>query len=176
MSRSKATAALPRSRSEPSLMETAAIREVGRRCACFNLRRVTRAVTQVYDEYLRPTGLRVTQFTVLVALRNLNQSTINQLADKLVVDRTTLTRNLRPLEDSGLVRTRPGEDRRVREIFLTPAGEEKLQEALPLWREAQGQMRKALGRDRLERLLSDLSTTLHVVREREPAARSSGGH
>lgn len=169
MSRSKAAAAI-KPRGETMVVETAAIREVGRRCACFNLRRVTRAVTQVYDEYLRPTGLRVTQFTVLVALRNLHQSTINQLADKLVVDRTTLTRNLRPLEDAGLVRTRPGEDRRVREIFLTAAGEEKLHEALPLWRDAQSQMRRALGRDRLERLLSDLSTTLHVVREREPGS------
>lgn len=170
MSRSKAGSTLLRSRTESSVVETAAIREVGRRCACFNLRRVTRAVTQVYDEYLRPTGLRVTQFTVLVALRNLHQSTINQLADKLVVDRTTLTRNLRPLEEAGLVRTRPGEDRRVREIFLTSAGEEKLCEALPLWRDAQSQMRRALGRDRLERLLSDLSTTLHVVRDREPSS------
>jgi len=169
MPRSRVSAAAIRAKSEAEVWETAAIREVGRRCACFNLKRVTRAVTQVYDDYLRPTGLRVTQFSVLVALRNLHQSTINQLADKLVVDRTTLTRNLRPLEDAGLVRTRPGDDRRVREIFLTPAGEEKLQEALPLWREAQGQMRRALGRDRLERLLSDLSATLHVVREREPA-------
>ncbi len=177
MSRSKTGSAVLRAPAETSVFETAAIREVGRRCACFNLRRVTRAVTQVYDEYLRPTGLRVTQFSVLVALRNLHQSTVNQLADKLVVDRTTLTRNLKPLEDAGLVRTRPGEDRRVREIFLTAAGEEKLQEALPLWRDAQTQMRRALGRERLERLLSDLSTTLHVVREREPSAQRppSGG-
>lgn len=166
MSRSKASsAAALRSRPSTEVMETAAIREVGRRCACHNLRRVTRAVTQLYDDFLRPTGLRVTQFSVLVALRNLDQTTVNRLADKLVVDRTTLTRNLRPLQDAGFVRLRPGEDRRVREISLTPAGEEMLQTALPLWREAQNQMRRALGRDRLERLLSDLSTTLHVVRD-----------
>jgi DNA-binding MarR family transcriptional regulator len=165
MTRSKASAVALRSRSSAEAVETAAIREVGRRCACFNLRRVARAVTQLYDDFLRPTGLRATQFSVLVALRNLGQSTVNQLADKLVVDRTTLTRNLRPLQEAGFVRTRPGEDRRVREIFLTPAGEVKLHEALPLWREAQSQMRRVLGRDRLERLLSDLSTTLHVVRD-----------
>ena len=63
----------------------------------------------------------------------------------------------------------------MREIFLTGAGEDKLQEALPLWREAQNQMRRVLGRDRLERLLSDLSTTLHVVREREPSDRRASG-
>jgi DNA-binding MarR family transcriptional regulator len=177
MPRAKASAALLRSSTPTPVTESAAIREVGRRCACFNLRRVTRAVTQVYDDFLRPTGLRVTQFSVLVALRNLHQSTVNQLADKLVVDRTTLTRNLRPLEDAGLVRTRPGADRRVREIFLTTAGEEKLQQALPLWREAQSQMRRSLGRDRLERLLSDLSTTLHVVRDREQGdSRANGSH
>jgi len=164
LQRSRTTSAATRARSGEGL-ETAAIREVGRRCACFNLRRVTRAVTQLYDDFLRPTGLRVTQFSVLVALRNLEQATVNQLAEKLVVDRTTLTRNLRPLEQSGFVRTRPGLDRRVREISLTPAGIEKLHQALPRWREAQGQMRRALGRDRLERLLSDLSATLHVVRD-----------
>jgi DNA-binding MarR family transcriptional regulator len=164
-SRPKAKSVAPRSRSEASVLETAAIREVGRRCACFNLRRVTRAVTQLYDDFLRPTGLRVTQFSVLVALRNLDQTTVNRLADKLVVDRTTLTRNLKPLQEAGFVQMRPGEDRRVREISLTPAGEVKLHQALPLWREAQSQMRRALGRDRLERLLSDLSTTLHVVRD-----------
>jgi DNA-binding MarR family transcriptional regulator len=165
MTRSRTTSANARSLPAGDLVETAAIREVGRRCACFNLRRVTRAVTQLYDDILRPTGLRVTQFSVLVALRNLKEATVNQLADKLVVDRTTLTRNLRPLEQAGLVRTRPGVDRRVREISLTPAGEVKLHEALPHWREAQAEMRRALGRDRLDRLLSDLSATLHGVRD-----------
>jgi DNA-binding MarR family transcriptional regulator len=154
-----------RARSEASGFETAAIREVGKRCACFNLRRVTRAVTQLYDDFLRPTGLRVTQFSVLVALRNMGQATVNQLADKLVVDRTTLTRNLRPLQEAGLVRTRPGADRRVREISLTQAGEDKLHQALPRWREAQNEMRRSLGRDRLDRLLADLSATLHGVRD-----------
>ena len=158
---------LSAARARPSTdgFETAAIREVGKRCACFNLRRVTRAVTQLYDDFLRPTGLRVTQFSVLVALRNMERATVNQLADKLVVDRTTLTRNLRPLQQAGLVRTRPGVDRRVREISLTPAGEEKLHQALPRWREAQNEMRRSLGRDRLDRLLADLSATLHVVRD-----------
>jgi DNA-binding MarR family transcriptional regulator len=154
-----------RARASADGVETAAIREVGRRCACFNLRRVTRAVTQLYDDFLRPTGLRVTQFSVLVALRNLDQATVNQLADKLVVDRTTLTRKLRPLQQAGFVRSRPGVDRRVREISLTAAGEDKLHQALPRWREAQSQMRRSLGRDRLERLLSDLAATLHVVRD-----------
>jgi len=165
MTRSPTTSLMARPLSAGDLVETAAIREVGRRCACFNLRRVTRAVTQLYDDILRPTGLRVTQFSVLVALRNMKEATVNQLADKLVVDRTTLTRNLRPLQQAGLVRTRPGLDRRVREISLTPAGEEKLHKALPHWREAQAQMRRALGRDRLDRLLSDLSATLHGVRD-----------
>jgi DNA-binding MarR family transcriptional regulator len=159
------TVSAVRARPETSGFEPAAIREVGKRCACFNLRRVTRAVTQLYDDFLRPCGLRVTQFSVLVALRNMERATINQLADKLVVDRTTLTRNLRPLQEAGLVRTRPGVDRRVREISLTPAGEDKLHQALPHWREAQNEMRRSLGRDRLERLLADLSATLHGVRD-----------
>ena len=87
-----------------------------------------------------------------------------------LMSRTLLAGRLEQLEHAGIVRSVPRPGGRGREYHLTAAGEEKLHEALPLWRDAQSQMRRALGRDRLERLLSDLSTTLHVVREREPGS------
>lgn len=140
-----------------------AFREEGGRCACFNLRRVTRAVTQLYDDALRPTGLRSTQITVLVALSRAQPVTIQRLAASLVVDRTTLTRNLRPLQEAGLVRVERGSDRRVREIVLTPAGERKIEEAFPRWRRAQQRIEGGLGPERFACLLDELTQTLGVV-------------
>ena len=80
----------------------------GNLCACFNLRKAMRTVTHLYDEALKPAGLRATQFTVLASTRNLGPVSVNQLAEKMVMDRTTLTRNLKPLERDGLIAVRQG--------------------------------------------------------------------
>ena len=118
----------------------------------------------MYEEALRPTGLRATQFSLLVATRLYGVTTINRLAKGLVMDRTTLTRNLKPLESQGLVRTNPGsEDRREREVTLTGAGQETLNKALPLWKEVQYEVTLALGQTRVSRLLSDLSAAVDVT-------------
>ena len=92
------------------------VQRAGLGCACFNLRKAARAVTQLYDDALRPAGILATQLPLLIATGRLERVTISQLAEAMVMDRTTLTRNLRPLERDGLVRTKPGKDRRVREI------------------------------------------------------------
>ncbi len=85
-------------------------------CVCFNIRKSARAITQLYEDALRPTGLRATQFTLLVATRVMGTATISGLAKGLVMDRTTLTRNMKPLEKHGFIRITPGkEDRRERE-------------------------------------------------------------
>ncbi len=83
-------------------------------CACFNLRKVTRAVTQLYDELLRPAGLRVTQFSLLVAVRMAGPVGVTRLVELTVMDRTTLTRNLELLQKQGLIEVASGEDRRTR--------------------------------------------------------------
>ncbi len=133
-------------------------------CVCFNLRKSARAITQLYEEALRPTGLRATQFSLLVATRLHGVATINRLAKSLVMDRTTLTRNLKPLENQGFLRTTPGsEDRREREVTLTIAGQDILSKALPLWKQVQQQVTKALGQTRVDRLLKDLSATIEVI-------------
>jgi DNA-binding MarR family transcriptional regulator len=137
--------------------------EVAATCACFNVRRAARTVTQLYDDLLRPSGLRTTQFTLLVLLLGHGPTSINQLAAAAGADRTTLTRNLALLEGQGLVRVRPGEDARVRIVELTDAGERAVATAYPLWREAQAVVADRMGASRLARLLSDLSAAADAV-------------
>lgn len=133
-------------------------------CTCANLRKASRAVTQFYEEMLRPTGLRATQFTVLCAISVLGQPTITDLADTLVMDRTTLTRNLKPLEKQRLVESVSGKDRRTRMVRLTSQGHQLLAEALPLWQEAQTKMVNGLGQETTDQLLQLLSNVVGVVR------------
>ena len=110
-------------------------------CACIALRRATRAVTAAYDAALAPSGLRVTQFSVLRTLARLGPLGVTRLAEKVALDRSTMGRNLDPLERRGLVHIEVGvTDRRERVAHLTPAGEAAIEAALPLWREAQGRV------------------------------------
>ena len=131
-----------------------------RRCACATIRRTDRVLTQFYDEILAPSGLYVTQFTTLATLAEAAPVTINRLAEILVMDRTTLTRNLEVLTKQHLVRIEEGQDRRMRLVFLTQEGEEALRRAWPLWQEAQARIERALGRERFEGLLTDLSAVI----------------
>ncbi len=125
-------------------------------CACFNLRKATRAVTQLYDEMLRPTGLRATQFSLLVAAEMLGPITVTRLAEMGVIDRTTLTRNFKPLEKRGLIEVVLGKDRRTHMVSLTGRGKEALAKALPLWKKAQARVVKELGRQRWNSLQANL--------------------
>jgi DNA-binding MarR family transcriptional regulator len=114
-------------------------------------------MTQLYDDVLRPTGLRVTQFSLLMGIRNLEPVTLLRLAEVMAMDRTTLTRNLRPLEQQKLLQIVPGEDRRERRVTLTPRGHQVLAEAFPLWEKAQAQVLDAFGRERLSFLVTELA-------------------
>ena len=133
-------------------------------CACFNLRKATRAVTQLFDVALHPIGLRGTQLGILVAISSAGSATISRLAEWLVMDRTTLTRDLKPLEKQRLVKIVPGKDRRTRCVALTNRGCETLLKALPLWEKAQARIVKGLGQDRFEALLEGLSEAVSVAR------------
>lgn len=134
-------------------------------CTCFNLRKATRAVTQLYDEALRPSGLRATQFSLLSVVGAFGTVSISDLAEEAVMDRTTLTRNLSVLEQEGLIRIEPGEDARVREVSLTPAAVEKLAEARSYWAKAQAHMTDALGAPRVKRMLGDLSGAIGAAQQ-----------
>jgi DNA-binding MarR family transcriptional regulator len=108
-----------------------------RACHCYALRRAARLVTQHYDRILRPSGLRTTQFTLLVGLAQRGPIPLTRLASMLGLERTSLTRNLKPLTAKGWVTVTPDADRRVRSVGITPQGKAKARAALPLWRQAQ---------------------------------------
>ena len=141
------------------------IMQVPGTCASFHLRRADRVVTQLYDDTLKPSGLKSTQFTLLTAIHLKGPVAINGLADAMVMDRTTLTRNLRPLEKQGWIDVAPGKDRRVREVSLTEAGRHVLESALPLWQKAQALVAERLGDERMQHLLSDLAATVDAIRQ-----------
>ena len=134
-------------------------------CACFNIRKAARAISQLYDDVLRPSGLRVTQFSILAVTKRLGPVTVTRLAEETVTDRTTLTRNLKLLAQQRLVRVVPREDRREREITLTDRGRAALAQAYPFWKSVQAQVAKGLGPERFRRLLSDLRTTVALTRK-----------
>lgn len=116
-------------------------------CACANLRRAARAVTHLYDQELRPTGLEPTQFTLLMTLNATGEVTQGKLGQRLILDSTTLTRSLAPLRARGWISSRRGQDRRERLWKLTTAGRRVLERAQPYWEQAQRRLRKALGQD-----------------------------
>src|SRR5438046_3530531 len=121
-----------------------------RRCACATVRRSDRVLTQFYDEILAPSGLYITQFTLLAAISQAAPVTINRLAEILDIDRTTLSRNLEVLAKQHLVRIEEGEDRRTRQVQLSQEGEQALKRAWPLWHEAQARIEHVLGRERFD--------------------------
>jgi DNA-binding MarR family transcriptional regulator len=115
-------------------------------CNCLAIRQAARQLTQLYDAELSSTGLRVTQYSVLACLAYLKSATMQQLADTLVMDRTTLTHNLKPLQRDGLVSVGVAEgDQRARVLQLTPLGRETLQRAKKAWQRAQDRFEAAFG-------------------------------
>ncbi|MFQ5743814.1 MAG: MarR family winged helix-turn-helix transcriptional regulator [Acidobacteriota bacterium] len=135
-------------------------------CICLNLRMASRAVTQYYDAQLRPSGIKATQLPVLTLAEANGPMTMSHLADELVMERTTLTRNLKPLQRRGLIRIEEGEDRRARLVVLTEAGRKAMARAAPLWQRAQARMVRGLGRKRFGELLQELGATVAVAAER----------
>jgi DNA-binding MarR family transcriptional regulator len=110
-------------------------------CTCSALRRATRAVTTAYDAALRPSGLRVTQFAILRLLDRLGPTPVTRLAAEAALERTTMGRNLDPLERRGLVRIAAGAvDARERVVVLTEAGRDAIAAAIPYWRDAQARI------------------------------------
>jgi DNA-binding MarR family transcriptional regulator len=130
-------------------------------CVCLGLQRAARNVARRYDEALRSAGLTSGQFSILSALLREKPTAISALAELLGLDRTTLNRNLRPLEaEKQVVIVPDSEDRRVRRIELTVAGRKRLEAAIPLWRKTQLESNKRLGRTgwhELRPLLNSLS-------------------
>jgi len=129
-------------------------------CNCLAVRQAARHITQFYDVFLLPAGLRTTQFSILAKLRRLGPMTINALAAEMVMDRTTLGRNIRPLQREGLLAVAPGQsDRRSKELRLTEAGVERLRTAVGGWTRAQERFSAVFGAERA----AELRSLLHTV-------------
>jgi DNA-binding MarR family transcriptional regulator len=130
------------------------------KCNCLAVRQAARHVTQFYDQYLAPSGLRTTQFSILTKLKRLGPMSINALAADLVMDRTTLGRNILPLQRDGLIAVVKGStDRRSKELRMTEAGAACLRTAVEGWVEAQAQFEAVFGAKRA----ADLRALLHAV-------------
>jgi DNA-binding MarR family transcriptional regulator len=148
-------------------------RRVAKECTGMRVRQVSRLLTRIYDECLRPLGIQETQFTVLVAVAMSGEdgAMMGALAGKLVMDRTTLTRTIVPLEKAGYLRVaRSADDARARVIVLTRSGERLIESAYPLWEEAQGRIRRTLGGQRFEALRSQLSEVVTFADKLEVGA------
>jgi len=114
-------------------------------CTCFRIRGAARRVTQIYSKHLAPTGLKISQFSLLGFVTADGPVSIGRLSDLLATDRTTLTRNLRPLLQGGLIERAASGDKRRHELLATPAGRALLKRALPLWVAAEQEVRTAMG-------------------------------
>jgi len=131
-----------------------------RECNCSALRRAARRISNFYDSELAPSGLRATQFAILALVNELGEASVNTVAEKLDLDRTTAGKNLRPLEKAGLISVGASKsDARQHAINLTKAGQAVLKQAVPLWRRAQSRFEAANGMARaaqLRAMLRDL--------------------
>jgi DNA-binding MarR family transcriptional regulator len=123
-------------------------------------------MTLLYDEYLRPAGLRVTQYSLLKNVLAREPVGVNQLAEATVTDRTTLTRNLQILNQRGLIRIREGKDRRAREVTVTPRGREALAKANPCWERAQAHVLAQMGEARWKILREELGAMIALGKRR----------
>ena len=132
---------------------------VARTCANRHLRQAARVVTRAYDRVLAPTGLKSTQFSLLAATTRMGPRSITELADILGLERSTLSRNLKLMEKEGLIRVSPEGYKRTRRVEVTPEGKKRLEQALPYWKRAQGDVVRKLGSERfleLRDLLAEL--------------------
>jgi len=137
-------------------------------CYCANARRAALALTSRYDEALAPHGLKVTQFSLLHAVRRRGQPNLTELAEATGLDRSTLGRNLRGLEALGLVALSPGEDLRDRVVALTPAGATRLRAAGAAWKALQEALGAALGAE--AEAFNELTRRVTALARRGPAA------
>ena len=135
---------------------------IDQRCVCYNLRQAAQAVTQYYDQHLQPSGLRASQYSLLLAVSQNEEISISELGEKTCKDQTTITRNIEILKKQGYITiTRKETDARKKAICLTEDGKKKLTEILPLWREAQTHIQQELGLERL----ADFFKTLKMLEQ-----------
>ncbi|MEE9413568.1 MAG: MarR family winged helix-turn-helix transcriptional regulator [Methylococcales bacterium] len=132
--------------------------EIPSSCLDYNLRKASRIAAQHYEEVMKSCGLRNTQFSLLVATCLMDKPLITDLAHTLAMDRTTVSRNVKPLQRDGLLSIVPGVDKRSRHIVLTEAGRQRLLQAIPLWQKAHQSLQQKVGMENAQQLLTTLNT------------------
>ena len=140
-------------------------------CVCDTLRMVTRVVTQLYDDMLRPSGLRVTQFSILDAIAQMGEANLKQLEETLAIDQTTLTRSLKLLEERGRTERVPNPDGRIKAMKLTLKGRRAVAVARPLWARAQDKVLREWGAKAWADTHSRLTHLLDVAVQRRRSNR-----
>ena len=140
-------------------------------CVCNTLRMVTRVVTQLYDDCLRPSGLRVTQFSILAMIARLREASLKQLEHELAIDQTTLTRSIVLLERDGVIERASHPDGRIKAMRLTSKGRRALGVARPLWAQAQGKVLRELGTRTWGDAQRQLTRLHHVALEKRRLGR-----
>ena len=144
-------------------------------CSATALRKATRRISQLFDDVLAPTGLRSTQRSILAHIARAGSPTMGELAALLVLDRSALAHNLKPLERDGLVVTRPdASDRRSRRVALTAAGTAKLKSSMALWAEAQRRFEQAFGARRATELRDVLADVASLELGRDAREEAPG--
>jgi DNA-binding MarR family transcriptional regulator len=138
--------------------------EMARTCACFNFRKASRSVTQLFDQILAPTGLRSTQLVILITSQLLGPSSIARLARELVMDRSTLTRNLKPLMNLGLLHFAQGDANKHKAVELTVEGQAALIRSAPYWEQAQTHLVNKFGSEDWNRIMADLGAIVEATR------------
>lgn len=123
-------------------------------CINFNMRKANRVLNSIYDGHLQPCGLKGGQFTILRVINRMKTTTNSELQELMLIDQTTLSRNLKPLIRDGFIEVRPGKDKRVKMLSLTPAGKELYVEGRKCWQRAQKDVKHRLGSKNAEQVIS----------------------
>ena len=150
-------------------MKAKARNELLAECACFDLRKAMRAVSRMYDDFLRDTGINVTQFSLLRLIRTEKEISVSTLSRYMVMDRTSITRALAPLGRDGLINSRTGTDKRIRIVSLTKRGDKLVADAESRWGQAQKALMEAIGDERWIVMRTVLRDTTRMVRHRTVA-------
>lgn len=146
-------------------MEIVNSRDINQECFAFALRRSSRAVSQIYDHAFMVLGLRSTQFNLLVGMSKYQAKTLTELALWLVMDRTTLTRNLKPLERAGLICSAATSDKRSKAYALTDQGKDLVEKAMPLWQQIQNSLDRVLGNEFRPEFIKNLNYVIEKSRD-----------
>lgn len=134
-------------------------------CICFNLRKAARAITQIYDQMFREVGLTVSQISILTSLRMIGPLTVSQLAQAMATDRTTITRNLKPLERRSLIAISVGLDKRSRQIQITPDGTELSERSAAIFELFHQKLCIVVGQERVEQFCEQLGRIVEEIQE-----------